>query len=124
MMLQTIAIIFGIIVLAIGVLGLYPLFAPHGLLFGLFHVNNIHNLIHVATGVAAILCGLNSLIASRFFFQVFGVIYAIIAIVGFFYGGQSILNVIANNMADNWLHTVIAIIALYLGFAYRSDQRN
>jgi hypothetical protein len=123
-MLKTIAIIFGVIMLGIGVLGFFPQFTPRDMLLGIFHVNNIHNLIHIATGVVAILCGLYSFPASRVYFQAFGIIYGVVAILGFFYGDRPILGLIANNMADTWLHVAIAAIALYLGFGYKEGLNN
>lgn len=115
-MMKTIAIIFGLILLAVGILGFMPQFTPNGNLFGIFHVNNIHNYIHIASGALALLCGLFCVDCCRLYFKVFGIIYAIVAILGFYYGDRAILNLIANNMADNLLHTVIAIFALYMGF--------
>lgn len=117
-MLKTIAIIFGIIILAVGVLGFVPQANNGELLLGIFHVNFIHNLVHIATGIAAILCGISTEYASRLFFQIFGVIYALVALLGFYYGDRDILGLLANNTADNLLHVVIAAISLYLGFFY------
>lgn len=117
-MLKTSAIIFGIVMLIVGILGFIPQFTPHGLLFGLFHVNAEHNWIHILTGIVSILCGLTSEHASRLYFQIFGIIYALVAILGFFYGDRPILGLIANNLADAVLHVIIAIFALYLGFGY------
>lgn len=115
-MLNKIAIIFGIIMLIIGVLGFIPDAAPQGYLLGLFHINLPHNLIHILTGAISLYCGLSGGKASRIFFQVFGIVYGIVAILGFFYESRPILGFIANNMADNILHVVIALAALYLGF--------
>lgn len=115
-MLRTIAIIFGIIMLLVGILGYIPEANPNGLLLGLFHVNPPHNWIHILTGIIAILCGISNVPASRLFFQIFGIVYGIVAILGFFYGDRPILGIIANNMADNILHVVISAVALYLGF--------
>jgi hypothetical protein len=117
-MLKTIAIIFGVIVLAIGILGFIPQANPGDLLLGLFHVNLIHNLIHIATGIVSILCGLSSNYASQVFFQVFGIVYGLVALLGFYYMDQNILGLIANNMADNLLHVLISAVSLYLGFFY------
>lgn len=115
-MLKTIAVLFGIIMLVIGILGYFPEVAPDGMLFGTFHVNSIHNLIHIVTGVVALLCGLGGSHPSRIFFRVFGVIYGIVAILGFYYVNEPILGLVANNLADAYLHAVIAVIALWLGF--------
>lgn len=117
-MLKTIAIIFGIIMLIVGVLGFLPQATSNGLLLGVFHVNAAHNWIHIATGIASILCGMNSEYAARLFFQIFGVVYGLVAIIGFFYGDRHIFGLIANNMADVILHALIAAFSLYLGFGY------
>lgn len=115
-MLKTAALIFGIIMLLVGILGFIPQATPGGMLLGIFHVNDVHNWIHILTGVVSILCGINSEHASRLFFQIFGIIYGIVAILGFFYGNHPILGIVANNLADAILHVVIAAVALYLGF--------
>lgn len=120
-MLKTSAIIFGIIMLAVGILGFIPQANVGNLLLGIFHVNLIHNLIHVATGIVAILCGLSSEHASRIYFQIFGIVYALVALLGFYYMDQPILGLIANNMADNLLHVIIAAASLYLGFFYSPE---
>lgn len=120
-MLKSITIIFGVIFILAGLLGFVPSATEHGLLFGLFHVNAAHNIIHLATGAIAVLCGISSYSASKLFFQVFGVIYGIVAILGFVYIDEPILGIIANNIADAWLHVGIAIISLYLGFFYHES---
>lgn len=118
-MLKTCAIIFGIVMVIVGILGFIPQATPDGMLLGLFHVNAEHNWIHIITGIVSLLCGLNSEHASRLFFQIFGIIYALVAILGLYYGDRPILGIIANNMADVILHIVIAVFALALGFGYR-----
>lgn len=113
-MLKNIAYVFGLLFLAAGVMGFIPATAPGGLLLGLFHVNLWHNLFHVATGVVAIWAGSQG--HARTFFQLFGVIYAVLAVLGFYYGDAPILGFIANNMADNLFHTTVALVSLYFGF--------
>jgi hypothetical protein len=115
-MLKVLAILFGIVFVAIGVLGFLPQYAPAGKLFNLFSVNPAHNLIHLATGAIAILCGFSSTSAARFFFIIFGLVYAAVAGLGFYQGGDNLFGMIAINKADNWLHAGIAVISLYLGF--------
>ena len=117
-MLKTASVIFGIVFLIIGILGFIPATAPNGMLLGIFHVNALHNWVHLLTGVIAIIAGGTGTAAARLFFQAFGIIYAIVAVLGFFYGGSSILGVLANNIPDAWLHVLIAVVALYFGFAY------
>lgn len=122
-MLKTFAIAFGVIMLLIGALGFVPQAVPDGRhLFGIFHINTIHNFIHLATGLAALLCGLASEYASRLFFQIFGILYAIVAGLGFYYMDEPILGLVANNMADNILHVAIAAASLFLGFIYEDPD--
>lgn len=137
-MLRTIAAVFGAIMVLVGILGFFPTFAPEGHLLGIFHVDTLHNIIHIVTGVAALACGLCKSCniccsekkartpnenecphAARTFFQVFGIVYGLVALLGFYYGDAPILGVLANNRADAWLHTVIALFSLYLGFIYK-----
>lgn len=120
-MLKAAAIIFGIAFLVIGVLGFVPQANMDGKLLGLFAVNLMHNIVHLLSGAVALWVGLTSSYASKVYFQVFGIIYAVVAILGFFYGDQPILGLVANNLADVWLHISIAVAALYLGFVHTGE---
>lgn len=121
-MLKRIAIAFGVVFLLVGFLGFVPGITRDEHLLGIFHVNPAHNVVHLLTGVVAIACGLTSAYASQLFFRIFGVIYALVAILGFIMGDQPIFGVISNNMADAWLHTAIAAVSLFLGFAYHEAE--
>lgn len=116
-MLRTAALLFGVIFLLIGVLGFVPQVAPNDYLLGYFHINFAHNSIHILSGVIALICGLASEYASKLYFRIFGVIYAAVAVLGFFSGDKDLLGVVANNSADNYLHVAIAVVSLYLGFS-------
>lgn len=115
-MLQRAAIVFGVVFLIIGILGFVPVVAPDGYLFGLFQVDTLHNLVHLITGVVAAIVGFMTERASQLFFQIFGVVYGLLAVLGFFHGDSPLFGVIAHNPADIGLHIVIALVALYLGF--------
>jgi hypothetical protein len=123
MPLRTVAIVFGIVLLIVGILGFVPSIAPDEMLFGIFHVNTAHNGVHLLSGAIALLCGLASTQASRLYFRIFGVIYGIVAVLGFLQGEGHLLGVISNNMADTWLHVVIAGASLALGFAVPHRHR-
>jgi hypothetical protein len=118
-MLKTIAIVFGIIFIAIGVLGFVPFIAPNGMLLGIFHVGPLHNIVHLISGIAAIAMAMAGEATARLYFKIFGVIYAVVAVLGLFYGNAPLLGIMAHNWADVWLHVIIAGVALYLGFGYR-----
>jgi hypothetical protein len=122
-MLKTAAVVFGAVFLLIGVLGFIPGAAPNGMLLGLFHVNDAHNIVHLLTGMLAIAAGFVGTQVAKLLFQVFGVLYALIAFLGFAYGQGALFGLIANNMADAWLHVLTAVVALFFGFAY-VEQRH
>ena len=117
-MLSKISKVFGAVLLLIGILGFVPGITSDGHLLGIFHVDTLHNLIHLSSGIAALVAGSKGDAASRLYFQVFGVVYALVAVLGFVYMDRDILGLVANNMADNLLHVAIAGSALYFGFAY------
>lgn len=113
---KTAAIIFGIVFLLIGILGFVPAIAPDEMLLGIFHVNTAHNIVHLLSGVVAMACGLASVGASRLYFRMFGIVYGLVAVLGFFQGEGHLLGLISNNMPDVWLHVAISLGALVLGF--------
>jgi hypothetical protein len=122
-MLKRAANIFGIAFIVAGILGFIPgITTEEGYLLGIFHVDAAHNVIHLVSGAIALWVARQSESASRLYFQIFGVIYAVVALLGLFYGREPLLGFVAHNPADVVLHLVIAVIALYLGFVYREHR--
>jgi len=121
-MLKTVALIFGIVFLLVGVLGFVPGITTNQMLLGIFHVNAVHNVVHLLSGAIALMTGLTSTAAARTYFRVFGMVYALVAILGFFTGNGLLLGLISNNMADTWLHVVIALVSLALGFVVQDTS--
>jgi hypothetical protein len=122
-MLRTAAKIFGVVLLAVGVLGFIPALTPDRKLLGIFEVNTVHNLIHLASGAVALYTSMKSELASRKYFQIFGVVYGLVAVLGVFHMEKDLLGIVAHNTADLFLHVLIAGSALYLGFAAKGDDR-
>lgn len=118
-MVRFFALLFGIALIFVGVAGYLPQFMTDGLLFGYFQVDSMHNMIHLVTGVLAILAAGRRGLASTYF-KLFGLIYAAVAFAGFYYNGD--LAMMQMNEADNILHAVIAVVALYLGFFVRKPS--
>ena len=114
-MLTTMAKVWGFIFLIVGVLGFVPAAAPNGHLLGIFDVNGPHNFVHLLTGVAAIICGYQGAHASKLYFLIFGAVYGLVAMLGFIVGNGLLLGLIANNIADAWLHVAIAVVSIALG---------
>lgn len=125
-MVKKAALAFGIVLVLIGILGFVPAVETTNsdgmkLLIGLFMVGTVHNLIHLLSGIAA-LFGSSSEATSRLYFKVFGVVYALVTIIGFIQG-HTVLGIIDVNLADNLLHLVIAVAALALGFGMAGGTR-
>jgi hypothetical protein len=113
-----IAKILGVIFIVIGILGFIP--NPLVSYRGLFEVNTFHNIVHIVTG--------GILLASPYYnapvitLRVFGVIYAIVTILGFI--SPNSLAALAENAPDNWLHLVVAIVLLWAGYGLPAEDRN
>ena len=127
---QIYALSFGIVLLAVGILGFFAN-ASFGAgsnvegdpLIG-FEVNGWHNLVHIASGLLGL--ALWSRPASARLYAIgFGSVYLIVTIWGFI-SGDHVLWLIPVNTADNFLHLVIAATGLLAGFASSSevDARN
>src|SRR5437763_2969149 len=116
-MVKAAAILVGLISLLIGIVGFVPAITPaNGMLLGIFHVNTAHNIIHLASGIVFLLCGMAGAGPSRTFFKIFGVVYALVAVLGYMKGDGMLMGMVANNMSDVWLHVVLAVWMLFLWF--------
>jgi hypothetical protein len=118
-MVKTAAIIFGVVFLAVGILGFVPGATNNDMLLGMFMVNPAHSMVHIASGVIFLICGMAGAGPSRMFFKIFGIVYALVAVLGFVKGEGMLLGLISNNMPDVWLHVVLAVAMLWLGFGTR-----
>jgi hypothetical protein len=110
-MLKNVLYVLGVVFILIGLLGFF-----NNPILGIFATDTVHNVIHLLSGVLALaFAGKPS--QAKMFAMVFGIIYALVAIVGFLTAsGSKALGLFVVNGADNWLHVVIAIVLLYFGF--------
>jgi hypothetical protein len=92
-----------------------------GQLLGLFQVNSLHNLVHIAVGAVMVAAAIVGTRAARSANTLIGAVYLALGVVGLFITGDSPLNVIALNGADNGLHLVIG--ALLVGVGLGADRR-
>jgi hypothetical protein len=118
-MLKRAANIFGIAFIGAGILGFIPGVTVDGHLFGIFAVNATHNIVHILSGAVALYAAYQSERAAMLYFQIFGVVYLLVTVVGLFAGNSPLLGIMAHNHADVVLHVIISAAALYLGFAPR-----
>jgi len=128
---QTVALIFGVIYFLVGVLGFVgPLIGTssfititqdkHALL-GLADINLLHNLVHLAIGLAG-LAAASSVANSRTFCQVVGVILLIVGLLGVFVG--NLFGILPLAGFDIPLHLVTGAVLAYFGFAATISVRS
>lgn len=116
----------GAVFVLIGILGFIPGITMHydtlswaghesgATLLGIFQVSALHNIVHLAFGVAGLLMSRTALGARRYLIGG-GVIYAVLWIYGMVIDHSSTANFIPVNTADNWLHFVLAAAMITLG---------
>ena len=116
---KTAATVIGAVFILVGILGFVPnpLVSPTGL----FQVNTAHDLVHLISG-AALLAGAYTEIGASLTLKVVGVVYALVAVLGFFMGGTTLLGLIAVNQADHFLHVLLAVVILAAGFMLPDDK--
>jgi len=122
---QLFALVFGAVYVLVGILGFIdPLVNDQDKLLGIFGVNGLHNVAHLAVG-ALLLFGSRAPDTARMVNLVVGTVYLLLGILGLFgiliEGGQALdLN---NNPADTVLHFATAALALYFGTAGSTVRR-
>jgi hypothetical protein len=119
-MLQKLSWSFGIIILVLGVLGFVKAASPGGLLLGAFAVDTMGSVIYIATGALAIVAARQSGPRTRLYFKVFGIVYALITVLGFLQG-NTVLGLMEVNTAGNVLNLLIALVALWAGFGSKEE---
>ncbi len=125
-MYKKLAMLFGAVFLLVGILGFVPALSPlhsdgNRYLLGLFMVGGVHNAIHLLSGVAALAAGMYSDKYAKLYFQVFGSVYALVTVVGFVQK-TTVLGIFDVNTADNFLHLVLAIAILGVGFGLKAGS--
>lgn len=93
----------------------------------LFEVNPLHNIVHLAIGAAFLLGAKAGPMAARSVNMAIGAVYTLVGIAGFLIDRDSSANILALNMADNWLHIVSGIgalgVAMYAGREMATTRR-
>ena len=105
---QMVALVFGAVYLVAGILG----FFNHALL-GIFQVNLLHNLVHVAIGVGG-LAAASSVANSKTFCQIAGGILLLLGLIGI--GVANPFGLLFIGGADIALHLVTGGVLAYFGF--------
>jgi hypothetical protein len=124
---RLLATVFGAVYILVGLLG-FAVSGGHGFaatdggkLLGIFMVNPLHNVVHLAVG-ALLLAGAaaGDLAATRINTLVGGV-YLAVGVIGLFILNAS-TNILALNSADNVLHLASAALLLAVGLTARTPE--
>jgi Domain of unknown function (DUF4383) len=121
-LLVTVARLFAIVFLLVGILGFIPGittdapgdFSGEGSnaeLLGIFQVSILHNLVHLLYGIVGLALA-RTWSGARTFLIGGGVVYIVLWIVGLI-GGADWVPV---NAADNWLHFVLGVVMVAAGY--------
>jgi hypothetical protein len=124
---QLYSLLFGITLLAVGILGFIANSSfgsgsnVQGSDFIIFEVNGWHNLVHILSGVAGIALSRRADTA-RLFALGFGAVYLLVTIWGFV-DGNDVIGLIPVDTADNILHLAIAALGIGAGLASPARTR-
>jgi hypothetical protein len=125
---QIAAYVVGVAFLVPGVLGFIPgittnfgdlSFAGHhsdARLFGLFQVSILHNIVHLLFGVVGLAMA-RTFNGARSYLIGGAIIYLVLWIYGLLVSDTSSANFVPVNTADDWLHLLLGLAMLALGFA-------
>ncbi|MEX0584224.1 MAG: DUF4383 domain-containing protein [Natronospirillum sp.] len=139
MAIRNFALVYGIVFLVIGIGGFIPAFlspygpehpelaieAGAGVLFGLFPVNVLHNIVHIIFGIWGVIA-YRALSPSRIYARSVAIIYGIFLVIGFIPALNTVFGLVPLHSHDIWLHLVLAVVAAYFGWAAsaRDDSRS
>ena len=116
---QLFALVFGIVYLAIGLIGFGVTGFDNWIAketsekLLIFPVNPLHNLVHIGIGAIWMISSATHKAAARVT-TLIGIVYGAVAALGFL-GILDFLAISSSGSADNWLHLATAILALYFG---------
>lgn len=108
--------ILGVVLILVGILGFF-----NDPVLGIFEVDAVHNIVHILTGIVGVAMASMGEMSAKTFGKIFGVVYAIVTVVGFVQG-DNVLGIITTNMADHVLHLLLAVVFLYVGFMGGKSQ--
>jgi hypothetical protein len=128
---RTVAAVFGVVYVLVGVLGFIPAFvtggAPSGMesasgsLLGIFPVNAIHNVVHLVIG-AALLYGATGRDAAVGVLKVIGAAYVLFGVLGII--SPDGFGILPLGGADILLHFATGAVFLIAAFMDRDDRRD
>ena len=127
---RTFALVWGVAFLLAGAAGFVLATPPHpghpplvidsfyGQALGLFPVNILHNIVHLAFGVWGLLA-YKSISAAKTYAKSVAIIYFVFAIAGLIPGLNTMFGLVPLYGNDVWLHLLLGGVAAYFGWMHR-----
>ncbi len=121
---QTVALVFGVVYLAIGIVGFLPFLGgsytqtPNNLL-SLVPIDLLHNIVHLVIGIAGIGSASNWM-RSRVYLQVFGIVLLLVGVIGLFVNNP--FGLIPLGGFDVAIHLLTGAVLAYFGFVPQAEQ--
>ena len=110
------ALVFGVVYLLVGLLGFTASASmADANLLGLFPVNLMHNIVHIAIGVWGLL-SYRSLTGAVTYARGLAIVYALLTILGIIPATNRLFGLAPLYGNDIWLHALTAAIAAYFGW--------
>lgn len=120
---KTTALLFGVIFIAVGLLGFVdnPIIGDSE--NAIFHADTLHNWVHIISGVLFVLVATAMPASTSTLLIAFGIVYAVIGIIGFFSIGSDglgkVLGFLHVNGADNYLYIALGLVIFLAGVSVR-----
>jgi hypothetical protein len=128
MIVRRFALIFGILYLVVGVVAFIPgltipgtglpdllVGAGYGNLLGIFPVNAIHDIVHIAVGIFGLALA-GTFARAQLFARGLAIVYGLLTVIGFIPGFSTLFGLAPLFGPDIALHAVSAIVAAYFGW--------
>ena len=119
---KTLAMIFGVVLVLLGILG----FVSNPVL-GIFAVDVVHNIIHIVLGIMLI-SGARSMNpkSAASSMKTVGIITVLIAVLGFIFVPVSgkLFGLVTMDSAGNWIHLVVGIVLVIAGMSGKGAMKS
>jgi hypothetical protein len=131
---QSVALLYGVVFLLVGILGFIPGITTNyddlgfagtdsrAELLGLFQTSILHNLVHIAFGIAGLALA-KTIEGARTFLIGGGVIYLVLWLYGLVIDRGGDANFVPISTADNWLHFGLGVTMVGAGFLLARQPR-
>jgi hypothetical protein len=133
---QRFALVFGVVYTVVGLLGFVPgvlqpppadarplaVATAYGYLLGLFPVNVLHDVVHIAVGVLGVLAA-NRFDSARLYSRAVAIVFGVLTVMGLVPGLDTTLGLIPLFGADVALHALTTVASAYFGWVRDESPR-